>query len=302
MTFYTGSRMIQTVCRKTAVVLEMIKFQHSVFALPFAFVGMIVAANGMPRLWTFFWIVAACVFARSAAMAFNRWTDVAFDAENPRTRDRALVTGALDTSFALGFAWICVGGFVLSAAMLNPLCLWLSPVALVILLGYSYTKRFTRYAHFVLGLALAIAPIGAWIAVRGDFRDWPAPVALGVGVLMWTAGFDIIYACQDVDVDRRSGLWSIPQSLGLTRALWMARVAHGLALMGFLAFWRLGALGMASLIGALGVGGLLVAQHWMVRGGDLSRVNVAFFHINSMVGFVYLCGILIDLFVWSAEV
>ncbi|MBX7245536.1 MAG: putative 4-hydroxybenzoate polyprenyltransferase, partial [Candidatus Sumerlaeaceae bacterium] len=210
--------------KSTGIVLEMIKFQHTLFALPFALAGAILAAGGLPDARTFLWIIAACVFARTAAMSFNRWADAGLDARNPRTATRAIPAGQLSGGFVLCFALINAALFVWAAAMLNSLAFYLSPVALVVLLGYSYTKRFTWMAHFVLGLALGIAPIGAWIAVRGSLSI--EPLLMGLAVLVWTAGFDLIYACQDIEVDSREGLYSIPSRFGAKLALRWSGCRH----------------------------------------------------------------------------
>ena len=283
--------------RRIGVVLEMIKFQHSVFALPFALAAMLVAAGGLPAAWTAAWIVLACVFARSAAMAFNRWTDVEFDRENPRTRARALVTGALSRRFALAFTVGAVAGFVFSAAMLNRLCLGLSPVAVAVILGYSYVKRFSELTHLVLGLALGIAPVGAWLAVRGSFDEVWIPLALSTAVVLWTAGFDIIYACQDYEHDQQTGLHSIPKRWGMRRALWISAAAHAAAMVGFLAFWGLAHLGWATLAAMLGTAVLLSVEHALVKPSDLARVNTAFFTINGLVSFAVLAGVAVDVLV-----
>jgi len=281
--------------KRIGVVLEMIKFQHSVFALPFALSAMLVAARGLPSFGTFFWIVAACVFARSSAMAFNRWTDVEFDRQNPRTRARALVTGAVSARFALAFTSAAAVGFVFSAAMLNALCFWLSPVALAVLLGYSYVKRFSDVTHFVLGVALGLAPMGAWIAVRGSLEGIALPAILGLSVAVWTAGFDIIYACQDEKVDREAGLRSLPRTLGINGALWVSCAAHGIAFLGFLGFWYAAGLGWGTGAAVAATGAVLAVEHWIIHPYNPSRVETAFFTLNGAVSFVFLIGIATDI-------
>ena len=277
--------------------LEMIKFQHTIFALPFALTGALLAAGGLPSFRTLALIVAAAVFARTAAMSFNRWADAALDARNPRTADRAIPAGELRRPFVLGVALGSAGLFVICAALLNPLALWLSPVALVVLLGYSYTKRFTSFAHFVLGAALGIAPVGAWIAVRGDVNA--TPILLGLGVLVWTAGFDLIYACQDVEFDVREGLFSIPARLGVPRALLLSRALHFAAVATFIGAGVVYGSGSLYFIGVGGVALLLTAEHLIVNPRDLSRINVAFFTVNSWVGMVIFVATAADLWMKS---
>jgi 4-hydroxybenzoate polyprenyltransferase len=268
--------------RTLSTVLEMIKFEHTLFALPFAFLGMLLAAGGWPSWRTVLWIVVAMVGARSAAMAFNRLVDRRIDAANPRTAGRALPAGLVTPAAVAAFTAASAGVLVLAAWQLNPLALALSPVALGILFLYSYTKRFTWAAHLFLGLSLSGAPLGAWIAVRGDVQATPLLIA-GV-VLTWTAGFDILYALQDVDFDRRTGLFSIPARFGVVGALWISAVLHALtlALLALLPRIYLGppALGTPYWVGWAGCLLLICYQHWVVRPGDLSRLNGAFFTAN----------------------
>lgn len=282
------------VARQAATVLEMIKFQHTVFALPFALTGMILAARGLPPLRTIWWILAACVCARTAAMSFNRWADAELDARNPRTAIRAIPSGQLSRGFVLVFAVVSAALFVLCAAFINRLALLLSPVALVVLLGYSYTKRFTSLAHFVLGLALGIAPIGAWIAVRG--RLDAVPLLLGLAVMLWTAGFDFIYACQDYEVDKREGLRSIPVTLGISGALAFSNLLHVLSIAALCAVGWLGQLHSVYFLGVAVVAGLLVWEHLLVNPRDLSRIDVAFFTVNSWVGVAIFAFTSLDLY------
>src|SRR6185437_6854721 len=207
---------------KTHTTLEMIKWEHSIFALPFALTAMILAADGLPAARVFVWIIVAMVAARSCAMAFNRWADADLDAVNPRTRNRAIPAGLLTRRFVLAFTCVAAAVFVSAAAELNRLTLYLSPVALAVLLGYSYTKRFTRWSHLVLGLALGLAPAAAWIAVRGSLD--PRILVLTAAVTLWVGGFDVLYACQDYEHDRAAGLYSLPQAMGISAAFWIARL------------------------------------------------------------------------------
>jgi 4-hydroxybenzoate polyprenyltransferase len=269
---------------KLRVTLEMIKIEHTLFALPFAFLGAVAAADGLPPLRTIFWITVAMVGARSAAMAFNRLVDRDFDAANPRTAMRAIPAGLVTVPFVRVFTAASVLLFVVAAGMLNWLALALSPVALASVLGYSYTKRFTSLSHVALGWALSIAPAGAWIAVRGSLGR--EPLLLSLAVLTWTAGFDVLYACQDADFDRERGLFSIPSRVGVARALWIARGLHAVmfaALAGFYALTNSGALGLA---GVVATGALLVYQHSIVRADDLSRLDAAFFTTNAFVSVI----------------
>lgn len=277
----------------TVEALRMVKIEHSLFALPFAFLGMLLAARGLPSLSTVTWVVVCMVSARSAAMAFNRILDRRLDARNPRTRGRSLPAGRLHPSFAWGFTLASAAVFVLGAAMLNRTCLLLSPVALAVILGYSAVKRITALTHLVLGLALAMAPAGAWIAVRGDLGA--APLLLSLAVVLWVAGFDILYACQDVEFDRAEGLHSAPAVLGVGPALVVSGLLH-LGMLGALAV--LGKVAGLGWIYALGVGAaavLLGYAHRVVRPGDLARIQTAFFATNVLVGGVLLVATFLDL-------
>ncbi|MCP4204369.1 MAG: UbiA family prenyltransferase [bacterium] len=264
-------------------VLEMIKFEHTLFALPFAFLGMTLAAEGWPDWRIVGWIVVAMVGARSSAMAFNRLVDRKIDSANPRTADRALPSGTVSPVFVSVFVLASIGVFLLAAWRLNPMTLKLSLVALPVLLGYSYTKRFTALSHLVLGLALAGAPLGAWVAVRGSFAA--APVILAGVVLLWVAGFDVLYALQDLEFDRRSSLHSIPARLGETGALWASGAFHlgMLVLLVLLPRFYEPGLGSAYWVGVAGCAALLAYQHWIVRPGNLSRLNAAFFLANGLL-------------------
>ncbi len=278
-------------------VLRMIKFEHTLFALPFAFLGMMLAAGGWPAWGTVGWIVVAMVGARSAAMGFNRLADRRLDAENPRTADRALPAGRVSPRFVALFVLVSSALLVLAAWRLNPLAFALSPVALTVILGYSYTKRFTAWSHLVLGLALSGAPLGAWIAVRGEVEA--APLVLAGAVLLWVAGFDVLYSLQDLEHDRRAGLYSIPARLGEVRALWISGLLHlgMLALLLWLPALYDGGLGWGYRVGLGGCGALLTWQHLVVRPGDLSRLDAAFFTANSLLGLWLFATTAVDLLV-----
>ncbi len=282
---------------KTRTTLEMIKWEHSIFALPFALTAAILAANGLPTLRTLAWILVAMVTARSCAMAFNRWADADLDAANPRTKTRAIPAGLLSRNFVLGFTLLMAALFVLAAAELNRLTLYLSPIVLLVLLGYSYMKRVTRWSHLVLGLALGLAPTAAWIAVRGSLD--PRIVVLTAAVTLWVGGFDVLYACQDFEHDRAAGLNSLPQALGIPAAFMAARVMHltMLILLGWFAalfqFQTLGWLGIAA------VGILLAYEHSLVSPRDLRRLNAAFFTMNGVIAMVFLVFVAADLWLRS---
>lgn len=281
--------------RNLRTVLEMIKFEHTVFALPFAFSGMMLAAEGWPSWRVVGWIVVAMVGARSAAMGFNRWADRRIDAENPRTAGRALPSGQVSSAFVIAFVVTSCALLVLAAWQLNPLALTLSPVALSILLGYSLTKRFTWLSHLCLGLALAGAPLGAWIGVRGDVTA--TPLILAAATLCWVAGFDVLYALQDMDFDRQSGLFSIPARFGETGALWLSGTLHAAMIALLLAMPSLypPGLGVPYWIGVIGCIVMLSFQHWVVRPGDLSRLNAAFFQANGLLAVWLFAAIAVDL-------
>ena len=273
------------------VTLEMIKWEHSIFALPFALCGAMLAAGGAPSLRQLTWIIVAMVAARSAAMAFNRLADAQIDAANPRTSTRALPTGHLSPAFVATFVVISSAIFVVAASQLNRLALWLSPVALAVLLLYSYTKRVTRWSHLVLGFALGIAPAAAWIAVRGSLDQ--RILLLTAAVTFWVGGFDVLYACQDFEFDRQSGLHSIPRYLGIHRALWVARLFHIVMLLLLVALLMVFGLGRLAVCGVAVVAALLAYEHSLVRAGDLSKLNAAFFTMNgviSVVFFVFVAG------------
>ena len=281
------------VFRNLRVTLEMIKWEHSIFALPFALCGAMLAASGLPTAHQLLWIVVAMLAARSAAMAFNRLADSAIDAANPRTRTRALPAGHLSPAFVATFVVVSCAIFIMAAAQLNRLALWLSPVALAVLLLYSYTKRFTRWSHLVLGFALGIAPSAAWIAVRGSLN--PRILLLTAAVTFWVAGFDILYACQDFEFDRDSGLHSIPRHVGISHALWIARAFHLIMLLLLIALLPAFGLGKLALAGVVAVMLLLLYEHSLVGPDDLSRLNAAFFTMNGVISVVFALFVAADL-------
>lgn len=281
--------------RSLKITLEMIKIEHTLFALPFAFLGAVLAANGLPAFRQIFWIVVAMVGARSAAMAFNRLVDREYDAANPRTAMRALPAGLLSARFVALFTLASSLLFFLAAFMLNRLTLMLAPVALGSVLLYSYTKRFTSLAHLVLGWCLSIAPTGAWIAVRGAI-DSPVPLLLSLSVMLWTAGFDVIYACQDYEFDVRTGLRSVPQRFGIANALWIARLLHAGMFAALVAVYVLTGLHWIGLLGVMATAALLVYQHSIVRADDLSRLNAAFFTTNAFVSVILFVTVAADIF------
>ena len=275
------------------VTLEMIKWEHSVFALPFALCGAMLAARGVPTVHQLVWIVVAMVAARSAAMSFNRLADASIDAANPRTRTRALPAGVLTQNFVRNFTLVSCGIFVLAAWELNRLAFLLSPLALGILLLYSYTKRWTRWSHLVLGFALGVAPAAAWIAVRGSLD--PRILLLTAAVTFWVAGFDVLYACQDYDFDQHAGLHSLPRYCGIGNALWIARLFH-LSMLVLLAalIWIFG-LGMLTIAGVVVVVLLLAYEHSLVSKDDLSKLNAAFFTMNGIISVVFFVFLALDL-------
>jgi 4-hydroxybenzoate polyprenyltransferase len=274
-----------TFWQKLKTTLEMIKFEHTLFALPFAFLGAVLAANGLPTVWQIVWITVAMFGARSAAMTFNRIIDRKFDAENPRTANRELPSGKLSISFAWTFFIASVVLFEIAAYSLNWLTFALSPVALLSILGYSYAKRFTSFAHLILGWSLAISPAAAWIAVRGAI-DSEVPLLLSLLVMMWTAGFDVLYACQDFEFDRKNGLRSIPARFGIKNSLWIARLFHAQAFIVLILLYLVTELGWLALVGVLTVGALMIYQHTLVKPNDLSRMNAAFFTTNAFVSVI----------------
>ena len=275
------------------ITLEMIKWEHSIFALPFALCGAMLAARGVPTGHQLAWIVVAMVSARAAAMAFNRLADASIDAANPRTATRALPAGVVTPAFVTTFVLISCGVFVLAAAELNRLTLWLSPVALAVVLLYSYSKRFTRWSHLFLGFALGIAPAAAWIAVRGSLD--PRILLLTAAVTFWVGGFDVIYACQDYEFDREHGLHSVPRYLGIHAALWVARGFHLVMLGLLLALVFAFGLGALAFVGVFMVAALLAYEHSLVRHDDLSKLNAAFFTMNGVISVVFFFFVAVDL-------
>jgi 4-hydroxybenzoate polyprenyltransferase len=279
---------------KTRTTLEMIKWEHSIFALPFALTAVLLASHGSPGWRTLAWIIVAMVTARSCAMAFNRWADADLDAANPRTSSRAIPAGLLSREFVLGFTILMGIGFVIAAAELNRLTLYLAPFVLIVLLGYSYMKRLTRWSHLVLGLALGLAPSAAWIAVRGSLD--PRILVLTIAVMLWVGGFDVLYACQDFEHDRRVGLHSIPQSLGVPAAFLVARLMHLAMLALLVTFGYLFHFGIAGWLGIAAAGLLLAYEHAIVSPQDLRRLNAAFFTMNGVIATVFLIFVAAD--VW----
>jgi 4-hydroxybenzoate polyprenyltransferase len=282
-----------TIIHNLRITLEMIKWEHSIFALPFALCGAMLAARGLPTPNQLAWIIVAMVAARSAAMAFNRLADASIDAANPRTRTRALPAGMLSPSFVTAFVLISSAIFVLAAWRLNRMALLLAPVALAVLLLYSYTKRFTRWSHLVLGFALGMAPAAAWIAVRGalDARI----LLLTAAVTFWVAGFDILYACQDYQHDQQAGLHSIPRYFGIRHSLWVARGFHLLMLLDLIILLQVFGLGRLTLAGIVIVALLLAYEHSLLAADDLSKLNAAFFTMNGVISVVFFLFVAADL-------
>ena len=278
---------------RTRTTLEMIKWEHSIFALPFALTAMLLAAHGLPAWRTIFWILVAMVAARSAAMAFNRWADAELDAANPRTRTRAIPAGLLTRRFVLGFTVLAVAVFELAAAELNRLTLILSPVVLLVLFGYSYLKRFTRWSHLGLGLALGLAPSAAWIAVRGSLD--PRILILTAAVTLWVGGFDVLYACQDYDHDRAAGLHSLPQAIGVPAAFLAARILHLIMIILLVWFCEVFHMHIFGWLGIAAVTLLLAYEHSLVSPADLTRLNAAFFTMNGVIATVFLAFVAADL-------
>ncbi|MGQ9570694.1 MAG: UbiA-like polyprenyltransferase [Thermodesulfovibrionales bacterium] len=283
---------MSSVVEKIVLYLRMIKFPHSVFALPFAFTGAIIAAKGIPSLREIIWITVAMVGARSGAMGLNRIIDRKIDSENPRTKNREIPKGLIKLSEAVLFTIFSFGLFIIAAYMLNPLCLKLSPVALIILTVYSYTKRFTWATHFVLGLSLSAAPVGAWIAVKGSFDIEIIP--LGVAVIFWLAGFDTLYALQDVEFDKSYGIYSIPQRFGIKNALLLSKIFHMITFFMLIINGILFKLGIFYWIGMVIVAGLFVYEHSLVKEDDLCKLDMAFFNMNGYISITVFIFALMD--------
>ncbi len=277
---------------RVKIFLEMIKFAHTVFALPFAFTAALLAARGLPTLYQAFWILMAMVGARTAAMGLNRLIDAEIDGENPRTSTRAIPAGLLGKGSVAVFIVLSVLLMMYAAYRLNPLCLYLSPVALFFLVLYSYCKRFTSLAHVVLGICLAGAPLGAWIAIRGTI-ELPA-ILLAVAVLFWVAGFDILYALQDMEFDSRRGLHSIPVRFGVSGSLWLARIFHLIMVVSLVALQLFGGLGPAFFMGLLLCLAMLGYEHWLLRNGDLAKLDAAFFNMNGYISITIFLFTVID--------
>ncbi len=263
------------------IAVELVKFEHTIFALPFAYMGMVLAANGLPTLHQFFWITVAMASARTVAMSLNRLIDREFDARNPRTMNRALPRGLITPRAVLVIALIALAVFELAALELNWLCLVLSPLALIFLVGYHFAKRYTWLSHWILGFTDGIAAAGGWVAVRASLD--PLAFLLWFVVIVWMAGFDLIYACQDVDVDRREGLESVPAKFGISTALTLARINHAITVAAIAAVGMVAHLGWPFWVGWLGVALLLAYENAIVKPNDLSRLNLAFFNVNGYI-------------------
>ncbi len=278
---------------KLSAIFVDIKFQHTIFALPFAVMSAFIAARGMPEAEKMMWIVVSMVGARSAAMAFNRIVDARFDVKNPRTQGRALPSGRVDVKSYWLFLIASSALFIFAAGMLNSLALYLSPVALVIVFFYSLTKRFTAYSHFWLGLAISIAPVGAWVAIREEISL--ASLLLAAAVVFWLVGFDILYSCMDMKFDRESNLKSIPQKFGIENALRIAFASHGLMILFLFALLQpVSELGILYGAGVVIVAGLLVYEHSLVCPDDLSQINMAFFNVNGIISIGLMIFIIVD--------
>lgn len=281
--------------KKITSILDLIKFSHTIFSFPFAVMSAFLAAGGMPGLKQLLLILAALITARSAAMSFNRLVDTSYDIHNPRTAYRVELQKKIGTGSVWVFTILCVILFVFCAWLLNRLAFFMSPLAILIIFGYSYTKRFTHFSHFVLGIALGLSPIGAWVGIQGTLTA--TPFLLAFAVVLWTAGFDIIYACQDLEHDIKSGLYSIPKKLGIKRALILSAVLHLFMIVVLLAVSRHTDLGIMYTIGVCIVAALLVYEHALVKPKDLSKISTAFFTVNGIIS-VGLMGItLLDIFV-----
>jgi 4-hydroxybenzoate polyprenyltransferase len=282
----------KSVLDRARAFLELVKFEHTLFALPFAYLGMVLAAGGLPTFHQFFWVTMAMAAARTLAFAVNRLADRRFDATNPRTAGRPSVTGEISSRTIAAFAVLSGVLLAVSAALLNTLTLILLPGALVFLIGYSYAKRYTVLCHWILGFTDGLAPMGGWVAVRGSLftaDDLPAWLLM-LTVTFWIAGFDLIYACQDVDHDRREGLYSWPAKYGIASALWMARANHALTVLVLAALGLVLALGWPYWIGLVVVAAMLAYENSIVRPDDLSRIDVAFFNLNAYVAVILFAG------------
>ncbi|WKZ21044.1 MAG: UbiA-like polyprenyltransferase [Candidatus Brocadiaceae baterium WH-1] len=286
---------IPLILKKTGSILGLIKFPHTIFSLPFAVMSALLASGGLPYPRQLFFILGALIAARSAAMSFNRLVDTGYDHSNPRTAYRVELQEKIGRRNLWIFTIFCISLFLVFAWLLNYLALYLSPLAILIIFGYSYTKRFTHLSHFVLGLALALSPVGAWIGIRGTMAF--APVLLAIAVVLWTAGFDIIYACQDIEHDISSGLYSIPKKLGIKGALILSGILHFLMVIVLLILPMYTGLGIIYSAGICIIAALLFYEHSLVRPNDLSRLNTAFFTVNGMISIGIMCITMIDIFI-----
>lgn len=277
---------------KIAVYLRMIKFSHSIFALPFALTSALIAASGLPAAGQIFWIAVAMVGARSGAMGLNRIIDRNIDAANPRTERREIPQGAISVLAAVLFVLVSFAVLLFAAYMLNPLCLKLSPIAISVLLLYSYTKRFTWLSHFVLGLSISAAPLGAWIAVKGSFSLEIIPLV--IAVMFWLAGFDVLYALQDIDFDRKHGLFSIPQKFGIRKAIYFSRALHAISFLLLIANGAIFKLSGIYWLGMVLVAGLFIYEHSLIQEDDLSRLDIAFFNMNGYISMTVFVVTLMD--------
>lgn len=281
--------------KKITSIFDLIKFSHTIFSFPFAVMSAFLAAGGMPGLKQLLLILAALIAARSAAMSFNRLVDISYDIHNPRTAYRVELQKKIGRKYVWIFTFLCVILFIICAWLLNRLAFYMSPLAILVVFGYSYTKRFTHLSHFVLGIALGLSPLGAWVGIQGTLAA--PPFLLSLAVVLWTAGFDIIYACQDVEHDIKSGLYSLPKKLGIKGALILSAVLHLFMVGVLLAVSRYTDLGILYTIGVCIVAALLIYEHSLVRPKDLSKINTAFFTVNGIIS-VGLMGItLLDIFV-----
>lgn len=274
---------------------ELVMFSHTLFSLPFALIAMFLAAKGLPSLWVTFWILVALFAGRNGANALNRYVDADYDAKNPRTQGRHIPSGKVKPKEALYITFFCYVLFVIAAAELNPLCLWLSPVALALFTLYSYTKRFTWLCHVILGVTCAGAPVGAWIAVTGQLAF--EPLVIAAIVTLWVAGFDILYGTQDIDFDRTVGLYSIPAQFGLRGALWIARSFHLIMWLLLIALDLMTPLGFAFKVGVIISGLLLVFEHYMVDPTHKGKMNIASYHINQVISVLLLSVSVLDIFI-----
>lgn len=279
---------------KTKIFLDMIKFPHTIFALPFALTSAFIASEGMPEFKKFFWIIIAMVGARTGAMSFNRLVDMHIDAKNPRTKDRPLPKGLISKSAVILYTIISFILLIFSAYMLNKLCFYLSPIAIIVLTGYSLTKRFTHYSHIILGLALAGAPLGAWIAIKGVIEL--LPVVLSFAVLFWVAGFDILYALQDYEFDKKEGLHSIPVKFGIKKSILISRIFHLIMVCLLFYVYLLGGFGFIYLIGLFIISILLIYEHSLVKEKDLSKLDIAFFNMNGYISVLFFIFTVIDVY------